>query len=119
MVEEYQYTQTVIRHDNWHDQGTSDPSNFDSSCPICFGISEYEVSEDFHHFWEHWIVLRCGGDTYTQYTYRYYQELGDESTQFNIIFKLLKTIRYQSVHPPLLIEELAEKVNQYYALIEA
>lgn len=50
---------------------------------------------------------------------QYYQELGDESTQFGIIFKLLKTIRYQSVYPPLPFEKLAEKVNQYYALIEA
>ena len=65
MVEEYRYTQTVIKHDDWHDHGTSGQANFDSSCPICFEIPEDEVSEDFLHFWERWIVSRCGGDTYT------------------------------------------------------
>ena len=52
MVEESRYTQTVIKHDDWHDHRNSGQANFDSSCPICFEIPEDEVSEDFLHFWE-------------------------------------------------------------------
>ena len=73
MVEEYQYTQTVIKHDDWHDQKISGLSNFDPSCPICFGISESEVSKSFLYFWENWVVPHRRGDTFTQYTYQYYQ----------------------------------------------
>src|SRR5215204_151772 len=113
MVEEITYSYIISKHDNWHKNKSNEPI-IDISCPICYGIEKEETSEAFLHCWEQWIIPRCCGNTYTQFTYSYYCKIQNSPNWINTILQLLKTVRYQSNQPSTFFFALAERINHYY-----
>jgi len=94
MNSEEDYVITILEHTNWHKDSEKSPPT-DYSCNICHPVSLEETSTQFQHFWTRWAQPRCGGKSYTLYTWQAFQSIVNRETINPVtVQRLARTIRY-------------------------